>query len=211
MNFDITSLEQLKELYGKPNSNSLKKQSPKLTDTYRQWLEQSCFFILASASRRAVDCTPRGDALGQAFSILDDKNLLIPDRRGNNRLDTLSNIVENPKVALLFFIPGIEQTLRVLGQATITTDPELLRKFIDTNSISDKSEATDNSNSIETTNRAKSSDLPICCINISIDAVFFQNARAMARSELWADSSKRRLDNVPSPSDMLDELYKTLY
>lgn len=99
---NITSIDALRELYGAPTAKSLKKQTCSLNDTYRQWLDQSCFFVIASAGVNGTDCAPRGDKAGQAFTIVDDKTILIPDRRGNNRLDTLSNIIHDPRIALLF-------------------------------------------------------------------------------------------------------------
>ncbi len=175
---NITSVEQLRELYGAPTARSLKKQTDSLNGTYRQWLDQSCFFVIASSGINGTDCTPRGDKAGQAYIIADDKTILIPDRRGNNRLDTLSNIIHNPRVALLFFIPGIEQTLRVLGRATVSNDEKLLDRF-----------ALENSR-------------PITCISVSIEAVFFQNNRALARSNLWT-SSPVDTTLVPTPEQML--------
>lgn len=182
MGSTITSLEQLKALYGSPKNASLKKQSPVLTDAYRQWLNHSCFFVIASVNDDGVDCTPRGDKLGQAFYIADDKTILIPDRRGNNRLDTLRNIVNDPRVALLFFIPGVEQALRVIGHATLSTEPTLLDQF----TLADGK--------------------PICCIRVAISSVYFQNARAMSRSQLWTSASKHNLDKVPSPGEMIQSV-----
>jgi len=178
----ISSLEQLKALYGEPKSASLKKQSSQLTETYRQWIEQSCFFVISSVGSDGVDCTPRGDAPGQAFKIIDNKTIVIPDRRGNNRLDTLSNIIQDPRVALLFFIPGIEQTVRVIGRATITTDQTLLDQF------------------------ALDERKPVSCISVLIEAVFFQNARALARSKMWHVAGQKSVDAVPTPGEMIQSV-----
>lgn len=177
----VNSLSELRQLYGAPSATSVKKQSDTLNDTYRQWLEQSCFFVIASVGDGGVDCTPRGDKAGQAFAIADSKTILIPDRRGNNRLDTLSNIVKDPRVALLFFIPGVEQTLRVIGNAAITADATLLDRF----TIADSR--------------------PITCIIVTIEAVYFQNTRALARSALWTSD---HLDpaNVPTPGQMIQSV-----
>jgi len=181
MTANITSVVKLRELYGAPTQTSLKKQTDSLNDTYQKWLAQSCFFVIASAGVDGTDCTPRGDKTGQAFAIADHKTILIPDRRGNNRLDTLSNIMHDPRVALLFFIPGIEQTLRVMGRATVSNDTKLLDRF-----------ALENSR-------------PITCISVSIEAVFFQNTRALARSELWTSQAVDAA-NVPTAGQMINSV-----
>jgi len=178
MGANITSVGKLRELYGAPTSTSLKKQTDSLNDTYRQWLDQSCFFVMASVGTDGTDCTPRGDKPGQAFAISDNKTILIPDRRGNNRLDTLSNIIHDPRVALLFFIPGIQQTLRIIGRATVSTDNDLLERF------------------------ALADSRPITCIRVSIEAVYFQNTRALARSNLWT-SQPVDVAQVPTPGQMI--------
>jgi len=118
----IRNLAELKAIYGKPNTNAVTKVSGVLNETYQRWLAQARFFIIASQGEHGIDCTPRGDEAGQAFAIEDETTLLIPDRRGNNRIDTLQNILENPAIALLFCIPGINQTVRITGRATISVD-----------------------------------------------------------------------------------------
>lgn len=178
----ITNVQQLKALYGTPKSASIKKQSVELTDVYRRWLEQSCFFVISSIGMDGLDCAPRGDEPGKAFKVADSKTILIPDRRGNNRLDTLSNIVTDPRVALLFFIPGIEQALRVIGRATISTDPSLLEQF----TLEDST--------------------PVSCVSVAIDAVFFQNARALARSQLWNPDARQDQNKVPTPGEMIESV-----
>lgn len=180
-NTNITSVEQLRALYGKPKATSLQKQTHELNPTYQRWLEQSSFFVLASNGDDGIDCTPRGDEPGTAFKIIDNTTLLIPDRRGNNRLDSLSNIVRDPRVALLFFIPGVDQSLRIIGHATITTDELQLSYFM------------------------LDSTTPVSCISVSIEAVYFQNARAMARSKLW-HSAKTSTPSVPTPGEMIQSV-----
>ena len=125
----ITTLEALEALYGEVNRNSLAKECAGLTPAYRRWLEASRFCALASAGPGGLDCSPRGDAQGQLFRILDERTLAIPDRRGNNRLDSLRNIIADPRVALLFLIPGVKETLLINGRASITTEPALLASF----------------------------------------------------------------------------------
>ncbi|MEH6547848.1 MAG: pyridoxamine 5'-phosphate oxidase family protein, partial [Sneathiella sp.] len=126
---DITSIEDLEALYGFANPNSQAKETSFLTSAYRNWIEKAPFFALASVGEGGLDCSPRGDAAGQLFRIVDDKTLIIPDRRGNNRLDTLRNIIGDPRVALLFLIPGINETLRINGKARVSTDAKLLDQF----------------------------------------------------------------------------------
>lgn len=175
---DITSVEQLRALYGRPKSTSLQKQTDQLNPTYLRWLEQSSFFVLASVGKEGIDCTPRGDAPGSAFKVIDNKTIVIPDRRGNNRLDSLTNIVHDPRIALLFFIPGVEQSLRIIGKATVTADEHLLGCF----TLEDKK--------------------PVTCIRTSIEAVYFQNARAMSRSKLWKPANSS-IPSVPTPGEMI--------
>lgn len=107
----ITSLDDLAKIYGPINKNSLVKETTELTLEYQRWIEASPFFALASSGSGGLDCSPRGDKKGKAFDILSNTCLAIPDRRGNNRIDTLKNIVEDPRVALMFLIPGINEAL----------------------------------------------------------------------------------------------------
>jgi len=109
----IETLEELSALYNPAHPMSLAKETPHLTPEYQKWIEAAPFFALASIGPGGLDCTPRGDAKGHAFQVMDNKTLVIPDRRGNNRLDTLKNIIADPRVALLFLVPGINETLRI--------------------------------------------------------------------------------------------------
>ena len=177
-NNKIETLEELSALYGPANPMSLAKETPHLTPAYQKWIEAAPFFALASVGPGGLDCTPRGDAKGHAFQVLDDKTLVIPDRRGNNRLDTLKNIIADPRVALLFLVPGINETLRINGNAHITTKPEILEFFKAQNK------------------------LPISAIVVDIDAVYFQCARALKRAQLWDVSSRVRQNEVPTAGQM---------
>ncbi len=177
-NHTVTSLQQLEDLYGPVNPNSLAKEVPSLNVTYRTWLEKAPFVAIASGGRGGLDCSPRGDKTGELFRILDDKTIVIPDRRGNNRIDTLRNIIEDPRVGLLFLIPGINETLRINGQATLTTAPALLESF----SVEGKQ--------------------PQIVIVISIEAVYFQCARALIRSGLWNYDLQLSKGDVPSAGQM---------
>ena len=175
---DVTTLEGLLALYGEPNPNSLAKEAPCLTAAYRDWLARTSFFAMATAGAGGLDCTPRGDAPGQAFRILDDRTLAIPDRRGNNRLDSLRNIVSDPRIALLFLIAGVNETLRINGRARITGDPALLESF----SVEGK--------------------LPASVILVEIQSVYYQCARALSRARLWDPAAHVGRQEVPTAGQM---------
>src|SRR3954462_7363768 len=120
----VTPLESLERIYGEPHGNAIAKESNRITQPYRALIEAAPFFALASAGAGGLDCSPRGDPAG-FVRVQDEHTLLIPDRRGNNRIDTLRNILHDPRVALLFLIPGCNETIRVMGRASISADPEL--------------------------------------------------------------------------------------
>jgi len=174
----IETLDALSALYGAVNPNSLAKEMPYLTPQYQKWIEAAPFFALASSGPGGLACTPRGDATGQGFSVLDKNTLVIPDRRGNNRLDTLKNIIADPRVALLFLIPGIHETLRINGNAYITTDSKYLDHF------------------------RFQGKLPVSAIVVAIETVYFQCARALKRAQLWDSTSQLSKHNVPSAGQM---------
>ena len=176
--YAITSLEALEALYKPVNPNSLAKERDHLTPAYRRWLEAAPFFAIASSGPGGLDCSPRGDARGQLLRIEDDRTLLIPDRRGNNRLDTLKNIVADPRVALLFLNPGVNETLRINGWAALTADPDVLAAF------------------------AVNGKLPAAVIRVGIDALYFQCARALARSRLWDPQYQIDRKSVPTAGQM---------
>src|SRR5262250_1181350 len=128
-NHIVTSIEALEKIYGEPHGNSLAKETDRITLHYRAFIEAAPFFALASAGPAGLDCSPRGDAPG-FVRVQDEKTLLVPDRRGNNRIDTLRNIIADPRVALLFLIPGCGETIRIIGRASISTDPALTESFV---------------------------------------------------------------------------------
>lgn len=175
---DITTIEQLEALYGKANPVSLVKETAYLTAEYRKWIEAAPFFAIASVGSAGLDCSPRGDKTGQLIEIVDDRTIIIPDRRGNNRLDTLRNIVSDPRVALLFLVPGINETLRINGRAGVSSDPDILRRF----SVDGK--------------------LPATIIRVTINAVYYQCARALMRSNLWDPKSRVRRGEIPTAGQM---------
>src|SRR5271156_4593259 len=124
----IATIEQLEAIYGLPNESSTAKVADRITPPYRVLIENSPFAALATSGPEGLDCSPRGDLPG-FVRIHDDKTLMMPDRRGNNRIDSLRNIVRDPRIALLFLIPGAGNTLRINGHARISADPELLASF----------------------------------------------------------------------------------
>jgi PPOX class probable FMN-dependent enzyme len=177
----ITSVAELEALYGIPNEASTVKEVDWLTPHYRAYIEASPFVALATSGPEGLDCSPRGDKPG-FVRIHDDRTLMLPDRRGNNRIDSLRNIVRDPRVGLLFLIPGLGNTLRVNGRAHLSVDPELLEAF----AVEEKA--------------------PRSVTVITVDTVYFQCARALVRSELW--NPERHVDpkNLPSAGEILAAL-----
>ncbi len=177
----ITTIEELEAIYGQPVEASIVKEVDFITSHYRALIEASPFAVLATAGPEGLDCSPRGDQQG-FVRIVDDKTLMMPDRRGNNRVDSLRNIVRDPRVALLFMIPGSGTTLRLNGRAHLTTDAEVLASF------------------------EMEGKLPRTVIVIKVEAVYFQCARAIVRSELWNPERRVDPDTLPSPGQILAEL-----
>ena len=174
----ITSIVDLAALYGEASPASLRKETPRLTLAYRQMVEAAPFCAIATSGPGGLDCSPRGDGPGFVH-VLDDKTVAMPDRRGNNRLDTLRNIVGDPRIALLFMIPGVNETLRINGRATLTTSPELLSRFVVDNKP------------------------PNLVIVVVIDTVYFQCARALVRASLWDPAARANRNSVPTAGQML--------
>lgn len=177
----ITTIEQLDSIYGVPAETSTAKVTNVVTDDYRQYIELSPFLTLATSGPEGLDCSPRGDRPG-FVRVVDESTLQIPDRRGNNRVDSLRNIVRDPRVGLLFLIPGSGNTLRVNGRATLTID-----------------RATRDSFAVE-------AQAPRCVIVVQIEEVYFQCARAILRSELWNPERHVDPDSVPSAGQILSNL-----
>ena len=177
----ITRIEDLEALYGPAGEASLVKESPRLTPHYRRLLAASPFYALATAGPEGLDCSPRGDLQG-GIVIVDDATLHLPDRRGNNRLDSLRNIVRDPRVALLFLIPGSGTTLRVNGHAAVSVAPELLAAY------------------------AVDGKPPRSVIVVHIDTVYFQCARAILRADLWNPARHVDPASLPSVGAILAEM-----
>lgn len=174
----IGTIEELEAIYNTPSEASQVKESTVVTDEYRRMIDAAPFVALASAGPEGLDCSPRGDLKG-FVRIHDAKTLMIPDRRGNNRVDTLRNIVRDPRVGLLFLIPGVGNTLRVNGRARISVDPALLDSFIEQGKA------------------------PRSVIVIDIDIIYFQCARAILRSSLWDAAAQTDPKTLPSAGDIL--------
>ena len=120
----VSTISELEAIYGEPVGQSLVKEIDYISDHYKVFIEKSPFLVLASVAEEGLDCSPRGDPAG-FVRVVDEKTVMIPDRRGNNRIDTLRNIVRDPRVSLLFLIPGVGETLRINGRAEISVDPHL--------------------------------------------------------------------------------------
>ncbi len=159
MNF-IHTPEQLQALFGAPSVNALRKETDYLHPVYQQWIEASGFAVLATSGPTGLDTSPRGDP-APLVRIIDDKTLVLPERKGNNRIDSLRNILHDPRVSLIFLVPGIDETLRVNGRARITADHELMRSL------------------------AVNGQSPACAVWIHVEQVFFQCGKSMMRSGLW--------------------------
>jgi|SRR6516165_2075369 len=163
----VTTLEALEALYDKPYGPSVIKEIDHINPHYRKFIEAAPFFALATSGPEGLDCSPRGDAPG-FVRVADEKMLLIPDRRGNNRIDSLRNILADPRVALLFLIPGVGETIRVIGRASILTDPAFTESFI----VNGKA--------------------PRTVIVVAVERVFYQCTKAIVRSEIVGPGSACR-------------------
>lgn len=175
----IDDRNDLRALYGEPSERARKKQLSRLDKHCRNFIALAPFLVIGSADGDgAADCSPKGDAPG-FVQVLDDSTLLIPDRIGNNRVDTLSNIVENPHVAVLFFVPGVNETLRVNGTVAVTTDPALLDPL------------------------AVQGRAPRSGLLVTVTDAYLHCAKALIRSDLWNPDTRVDRGSVPSMGRML--------
>jgi uncharacterized protein len=177
----ITSVAALEALFGPVGDASLRKQVATIPPVYRAMIEASPFAVLSTVGPGGLDASPRGDPPGFVH-VRDEHTLLMPERRGNNRIDSLRNILADPRVGLLFLIPGVGETLRVNGRARISVEPELLARFV------------------------VQGQPPKCVLEIAVDEAYFQCARAIVRSNLWAPVAADATRPVPSPGAMLAAL-----
>jgi PPOX class probable FMN-dependent enzyme len=177
----VTTIEQLEAIYGFPNDASTVKVADRITPAYRVLIDASPFAALATSGPEGLDCSPRGDLPG-FVRVHDTKTLMMPDRRGNNRIDSLRNIVRDPRIALLFLIPGSGSTLRVNGRAQVSADPQLLASF----RIDGKA--------------------PRTVIVMTVDEIYFQCARAIVRSDLWNPDKRVDPGRLPTPGRILADM-----
>jgi PPOX class probable FMN-dependent enzyme len=174
----ITTVDELKAIYGESSEASLAKVTRVLTAGYRQMIEASPFVALATVGPEGIDCSPRGD-LGGVVRIEDERTLALPDWRGNNRIDSLINIVRDPRVALMFLVPGSTMTMRINGRAVVSVEPGLLESF------------------------EMDGKHPRSVTVIAIDEVYFQCARALMRSDLWNPAHFVDPKSLPTPGTLL--------
>ena len=175
----ITTTEQLETLYNDvPYGPALFKETDRITAQYRKLIEAAPFVVLATSGPDGLDCSPRGDPAG-FVRVQDEKTLLIPDRRGNNRIDSLRNLLDDPRVSLLFLIPGCGETIRVVGRAAISTDPELCKSFV------------------------FNGKTPRTVLIVTVERVYYQCAKAIVRSKLWDPATQVDRKTLPTPGTIL--------
>ena len=178
----VSDLEHLEAIYrAPPAAASLVKVTDAITPHYAALIAASPFAVLATVGPEGLDCSPRGDRPG-FVRVADAKTLVLPDRRGNNRIDSLRNIVRDPRVALLFLIPGSGTTFRVNGTAAISAEPDLLASF------------------------AVAGQTPRTAIVVTVAEAYFQCARAIVRSALWDPDARIDPETLPSPGAILAAL-----
>jgi len=177
----ISDMAQLEALYGQKLPAAVVKEIDHINGAYRKLIEAAPFVAVATSGPEGLDCSPKGDAPG-FVRILDDKTLAIPDRPGNNRIDGFRNIMRDPRIALLFLIPGVGETLRVNGRASISVDPELMQSF------------------------AVNSKLPRCVLIVHIESIYFHCSKAIVRSKLWDETTKIDRKSLPSTGTIIAEL-----
>jgi PPOX class probable FMN-dependent enzyme len=177
----IEDLSEIREIYGQPQERAVKKQLPRLEKHSRAFIELSPFLVIASTDPSGrCDASPKGDAPG-FVRVIDDETLLIPDRLGNNRIDTIGNLLTCPGVGLIFFVPGLRETLRVNGKARITTDPAMLEPC---------------------TVQGKA---PRSGILVTAEEVYFHCGKALIRSDLWNPEKHTPQSEFPSLGRIIAE------
>lgn len=174
----VTSADELAQLYEPPSERAIAKQISYLDEHCRTFIAASPFAVLATCGDAGADCSPRGDAPGFAH-VMDEQTLLIPDRRGNNRLDSIRNILDAPEVGVLFLVPGVEETLRVNGRARVSRDPLMRMRF-----------------------SVRGSE-PATVLVIQVREAFIQCSRALVRSRLWDPERHVPRDTLPSLGTVL--------
>jgi hypothetical protein len=173
----VTALDQLGNLYARPSERVLRKEIDHVDAAGRAFIAASPFLVLATGSSQGLDCSPKGDKPGFVQVEDDGRTLLIPDRRGNNRLDSIKNLVEDPRVALIFFVPGANETYRVNGRARVSVDPDPRQRF------------------------AVDGKEPTTVIVIAVEQAFQHCPKALVRSNLWKAGTGERPKGVPTLED----------
>jgi uncharacterized protein len=177
----VTTMDALERLYDEPYGPSLVKETDRITAAYRALIEAAPFFALATNGPDGLDCSPRGDPPG-FVRVVDEKTLVIPDRRGNNRIDSMRNLIHDPRVALLFLIPGVGETMRVIGRAKISTDSELCASF------------------------AMNGKTPVAVLVVTVERAYYQCTKAIIRSKLWDPATQVERSSLPTPGKILAEI-----
>jgi uncharacterized protein len=179
----VTSIEALESIYGAPSGGAVVKEIDHVNADYRAFIEAAPFCAMATSGPGGLDCTPRGDPPG-FVRVKDEKTLLIPDRRGNNRIDSLRNLIADPRISLLFLIPGCGETIRVNGRAVISIEPALCESFVFAGKV------------------------PRSVIVVTVDRVYFQCAKAIVRSRLWDPAMQIERKTLPSSGTILAAISK---
>jgi uncharacterized protein len=177
----LTDTAALRDLYGTPSDGAVAKEIDYVHPHYRAMIEASPFMVMATSGPEGLDVSPRGDPAGFVV-VQDELTLMIPDRRGNNRADSLSNLIADPRIALLFLIPGIGETLRVNGRAEISVEPTLLERF------------------------PAQGKLPRSVIVVHVERVYFQCPKALVRSDLWNPAKHVERRSLPTTGTILADI-----
>jgi PPOX class probable FMN-dependent enzyme len=175
----ISRPETLRDLYGEPVPASLVKEMTFLTDAYAAFIKASPFVVLSTCSEEGLDASPRGGPPG-FVRVVDKKTLILPDRSGNNRVDTLSNVVADPRIAMLFLVPGVGEAMRVNGRAEVSVEPALLQSFADVNGKTPRS-----------------------VLVIRIERAYVHCSQSLSRAKLWDPATQVDRKTLPSIGQML--------
>ena len=177
----IQNLKQLLTLYGQPVETAIIKELDYISDHYRMFIEKSSFVVVATNGLDGLDCSPRGDPAG-FVRVQDKKTVLMPDRRGNNRIDSLRNLMHDPRISLLFLLPGLGRTMRINGRATLVIDPQLRQSF------------------------AIRGKVPATVVVIEVDRIYTQCPKAVIRADLWNPNQFINPSELPSSGTMTQAL-----
>ena len=177
----ITSIDELEAIYGAPSGGAVAKEIDHISDHYRAFIDASPFVLLSTVGEEGTDCSPRGDPAG-FVRVVDNRTVMMPDRRGNNQVDSLRNIVRDGRCSLLFLVPGVGETLRINGRAHLSIEPDLLESF------------------------SMDGKLPRSILVVEVDRVYFQCQKALARSSLWKAEAQVPRGALPTTGQMIKAL-----